>query len=262
MIEKTEAIVLQSKKYGDTSSIVHLYTRRFGKMTVMAKGSRGRKGRFGSALDPMSYILAVIYKKENREIQLIAQADHIQFLHSLRSRERKLIAGLTVVEFLLATTHEEDANAAFFDMARSVLIGLNSASGKEENYLLWFLFRLTSSLGFEMHLQSCSLCRVPVMEETRTAVTSYLFDPKTGGIGCSLCVSRREEYALSLEHIRTLIRIDTSDLRDVEKCVSTITLVVKTLWIFSSFLRYHVPGLRTINSLEMLESILSTPTHK
>ena len=75
MIESTDAIVLRAIKYGDTSKIVTLYTRRFGKVAVIAKGARSAKSKFGSALEPMSLIQAVFYRKENREVQLLSQAD-------------------------------------------------------------------------------------------------------------------------------------------------------------------------------------------
>ncbi|MBI5464877.1 MAG: recombination protein O N-terminal domain-containing protein, partial [Ignavibacteriales bacterium] len=43
MIVKTDAVVIKSMKYSDTSKIVALYTKEFGKLSVIAKGARANK---------------------------------------------------------------------------------------------------------------------------------------------------------------------------------------------------------------------------
>jgi len=62
-------------KFRDTSKIVSLYTRRFGRVSVVAKGARDRKSRFGAALEPMSHVSAVFYKKERSDLHLLSQCD-------------------------------------------------------------------------------------------------------------------------------------------------------------------------------------------
>ena len=56
----TEAIVLRTIDYSETSRIVTLFTRELGKTGIMAKGARAAKSRFGSTLQPMNRIAAVI----------------------------------------------------------------------------------------------------------------------------------------------------------------------------------------------------------
>ena len=43
MIVSTNAIVLRSMKYGDTSKIVTVYSRKYGKMKVIAKEREVRR---------------------------------------------------------------------------------------------------------------------------------------------------------------------------------------------------------------------------
>ena len=71
MIVKTDAIVLKSMRFRETSKIVTFYTRRYGKIAAVAKGARETKNKFGAALEPMTGVNLVFYKKEQRDLQLV-----------------------------------------------------------------------------------------------------------------------------------------------------------------------------------------------
>ena len=94
MLTKTEAVVLKAVKYRETSKIVTLYTKKFGKINAVAKGAMLTTSKFGASLEPMSYILAVLYKKETREVQFLSQADLIKPFLSLYSDYNKMILRL------------------------------------------------------------------------------------------------------------------------------------------------------------------------
>ena len=66
MLIKTEAIILKSMKYRDTSKIVTFYTKEFGKLKGIAKGARTAKVNLVAALEPMTHSMLVIYKKEHQ----------------------------------------------------------------------------------------------------------------------------------------------------------------------------------------------------
>ena len=67
-IVHSDAIVLRSIDYGETSRIVTLFTRERGKIGVMAKGARANRSRFGSTLEPLSHINVVLYYKPGRDL--------------------------------------------------------------------------------------------------------------------------------------------------------------------------------------------------
>ena len=52
MIERTEAIILKTQNFSETSRIVSAFTRQFGRMKFMAKGARKPKSRFGASFQP------------------------------------------------------------------------------------------------------------------------------------------------------------------------------------------------------------------
>ncbi len=52
--EQTDALVLRLIPWSETSFIASIYTREFGKLSVLAKGARRPKSPFEAALDLLS----------------------------------------------------------------------------------------------------------------------------------------------------------------------------------------------------------------
>ena len=68
----TEAICLTVQKYSETSKIAILYTRAWGRISVLAKGAYRPKSQFWGHLEPLSIAECVIYKKPTERLQLLA----------------------------------------------------------------------------------------------------------------------------------------------------------------------------------------------
>lgn len=89
-IIKTEAIVLNKIKYGDTSMIATLYTKDFGKLSGIIKGGRSSKSKIGSAVDQLNHLEIILYKKDTREVQLISNASIISHFPGIKNEFKKL----------------------------------------------------------------------------------------------------------------------------------------------------------------------------
>ena len=76
-ILRTEAVVMKGWKLGETSKILSLFTRDFGKVKVVAKGGRGSKSKFKGCLEPLTHLRIFYYDKRTRDLQLLSQADLI-----------------------------------------------------------------------------------------------------------------------------------------------------------------------------------------
>lgn len=149
MILQTEALVLRSIDYGETSRIVTLFTRQRGKVAVMAKGARRSGSRFGSSLQPMSYTHVVIYYKPSRGVQTLTESSHVHFFDSITRDLARVSCGLRVVELVHALMQDEEQNASAFDLVLEVLERLNRTVERTENLLFYFQIRFASVLGFE-----------------------------------------------------------------------------------------------------------------
>jgi DNA repair protein RecO (recombination protein O) len=147
MIVRTDAVILRTLDYAETSQIVTLYTRQHGRLTVIAKGSRRPKSRFGSALQPMAYVQVVYYYKPGRGMQTLKESAHVRVLNGIGRSVAKITAGLRMVELVQAMTEEEEPNALLFNVLVQALLALDAAE-RAENVLPYFQLRLATVLGF------------------------------------------------------------------------------------------------------------------
>ncbi|MFQ5569406.1 MAG: DNA repair protein RecO [Rhodothermales bacterium] len=148
MIIRTEAIVLRTMEYGETSQIVTLFTREKGKMTVLAKGARLMKSRFGSSLQPMSYTQVVFYYKPTRGLQTLTESAHVHPFHHISRNLEKLSVGLRMMDLVYALIHAEEHNPQVFSLLLQVLSRLDTAETHTTNLLPYFQMRLATVLGF------------------------------------------------------------------------------------------------------------------
>ena len=149
MIAKTEAIVLKSISYGETSLIVSAFSRELGRISLLARGARRPKSKFGSTLQTMSHIQAVVYKKEGRQILPVNEASHAKVRRNLSRDLDKIIVGMRVVELVRGLTQEQDPNTELFDLMIDLLDNLDAENDRVFNLLLYFQMRLAALLGIE-----------------------------------------------------------------------------------------------------------------
>lgn len=161
MIIRTEAVVLRSMDYGETSRIVTLFTRDRGKVTVMAKGARLTKSRFGSSLQPMSYTQVVFYYKPTRSLQTLSESAHVHAFHQIARDLEKITVGLRVVELISALMQEEEQNPLVFSLLLQVLHRLDASDRYVANLLPYFQLKLAAVLGFSPDIDREVVQRLP-----------------------------------------------------------------------------------------------------
>ena len=74
----TQGIVLRAVKYRDKDLILTIFTRKYGKVSAIAKGAQGQKSRFLSASQLFSYNNYNMRKQ--KDMFTLYQADNIKSL--------------------------------------------------------------------------------------------------------------------------------------------------------------------------------------
>ncbi len=154
MIITSEAVVLHSRKYSDSSAILSLYTREQGRVSVVVKGARRPKSKFGSAVLPLSVIDCSYYYKAGRDLHTLSRAESTVQLRRLTDSYDHLSSALALCEAVNLTQPALEANTALYDVIRESLVAMNAAERGVFAVFAHFCLRLASSMGFMIDLQS------------------------------------------------------------------------------------------------------------
>jgi DNA repair protein RecO (recombination protein O) len=256
MIVTTEAVVLKSMKYRETSRIVTLYSRQFGKFALIAKGARDRKNRFGSALNLMSHVQAVVYRKENRDLQLLSQCDVVDSFRHISEEMERLAAGMAVVELMDAVTHAEEENAPLFGLLIQTLHTIDTAPRNMVNALYGFEVRLLDILGFRPNFFTCFHCGTPISEASVGRSGAEL-NVSYGGILCSQCSSRGMGIeTVSAGSVKMLQHLqEASDPAAITRITMSTQMRNEVAATMRRCLQSHIEGFRPLKS-EKLFSLL------
>jgi DNA repair protein RecO (recombination protein O) len=213
MIVRTEAVVLKSMKYRETSRIVTLYTRSFGKVSVVAKGARVMKSKFGAALEPMTHISAIMYKKPHRELHLLSKAEMLGEFRRLHSDFECMNIGYAIVDLLNSVMHGEEEHPAVYHLLLGTLSTLNEGTKNLLNVLYYFEIRLAALLGFAMMLDRCGVCGTGIQEGTSGRLG---FNPTQGSVMDERCGGNSDRWVhVSLQSVMILQRLSHADVGSV-----------------------------------------------
>ncbi len=158
----TEALVLRGYKLGETSKLVVLLTRERGKLRAVARGARGARPRYQSALEPLSEVRVTLYGRQGSELLRLGQAE---LLHSaFRAGTRSLEAALLLsgcVELLDAFCPEGEVEEKVYRLALGVIRAAESGASPEllGRYVEAWLLRLH---GLHPPLDACASCEAPL----------------------------------------------------------------------------------------------------
>jgi DNA repair protein RecO (recombination protein O) len=147
--------------YGETSRIVTLFSRDLGRLGVMARGARSGKSKFGSTLEPMSWIQVMVYYKPSRELQSLSESSHMQLFGSVSRSLERIGIGLRTIELTGALMQSGQTNPLVLDLQVETLRLLDSASVGLGNIWPFFAMRLAGLLGFSPGFRRQDVARVP-----------------------------------------------------------------------------------------------------
>jgi DNA repair protein RecO (recombination protein O) len=178
----TEAIVLHAFDYLESSRIIRLMTREAGVQSVLARGARKSRGRYGSALDLFAEGSAQLYVKPNRELHNLGGFEISRTRGELAEDIGRFTAASTVAELALRFAGEE-ASPQLYDTVADVLdrIARSAPEHTIEDGLAG-CWRIVSVLGFTPELSSCALCHTPLRDADEAT-----FSHSSGGVVCPSC---------------------------------------------------------------------------
>ena len=197
MIVCTDAIVLHSRRFGDTSRIVVLYTEVLGKISVVAKGVRKPTSPMGGALEPLSHSRITVYHNKNRELHVVSVAEQITRRQRLMSSYEHLSAAMLLTECVLRTQADNQPEVQVYEMLRK---GLEALEGADEPYgvAVGSRLHLAELMGFGLPYADAVQREEPVSVSPEDGIPR---GSEAQGIHMSgMAYAMMHAYGLQLEH--------------------------------------------------------------
>lgn len=177
MIEKVEGIVLDERKYGETSKIIQVFTKEYGIIGVLAKGASTMKSKLRGVTGKLTYGVFQLYYKENKLSTLVG-VDIIDSLSSIRTDITKISYATFLSELVSQVLKHEPAPeiyAIFIAALKKIDEGLDASVITNIVELKCLEF-----LGVKPVVDACSVCGSKTGIAT---VSSY-----KGGYVCQNCL--------------------------------------------------------------------------
>jgi DNA repair protein RecO (recombination protein O) len=188
-LEKTDGVVLKTVEWSETSLIVTLFTKDFGKISAIAKGARRLKSPFESALDLLSLSSVVFLKKSGESLDLLTEAKLQRRFRSAQVGLLPLYCGYYAGEVINARTENHEPIAGLMESLCVTLQELDRQAIPAWT-ILDFELQTIQRLG---HMPSWRWC-VACGEEIETDRQSIAFSPLGGGVLCPNCTPTQRGY--------------------------------------------------------------------
>ncbi len=146
---ESEAFVLNGFRYGESSKIITLYSKEFGKFNAIVKGVRNVKARHSGVYENMNLINVFLNKKDNRSLQVISKADIVNSFNGIKSELDKLAIGYNMLEILNKTSEEYDTSHNAFVLLRSAFGYLDKTKTNFGFVLLYYMYKLSYIQGLD-----------------------------------------------------------------------------------------------------------------
>lgn len=176
---RDEGVVLRTHKLGEADRIVTVLTRNHGRVRAVARGVRKTSSRWGSRLEPFTYV--DLQFAEGRTLDVVTQAEtRTPFGAKLGEDYDRYTAGTAMLETAdkLATEDKQPMLQQFLLLVGG-LRALNGQVAGPGQVLDSYLLRSLSVAGYAPSFDHCTRCGDPGPHRW--------FNPAAGGVLCSDC---------------------------------------------------------------------------
>jgi DNA repair protein RecO (recombination protein O) len=179
-VRDSEAIVLRTYPLGDADRLVSLLTRSFGRLRGVAQGARRPKSRYGSTLEPMTYMHAWFYERETRDLVRLQQCDLLESFLDVQQDYRCGLALALLAEVSEAVLPEREGQDPAFRLLLLVARTIKQTLRPDlpVGYFLVWTMRLA---GWLPEMDRCVACRREVGQEC------LYWSLTTPGLYCAQC---------------------------------------------------------------------------
>ena len=177
-IQKTEALILKTARFRETSLITTFLTREFGKIKALSKGVRKEGSNLLTTYEPFNHVQVVFYEKTRSEVHFVSECSLVHYFAGLRRDFDKIGWASFLAELADAVLPLHEKNPAVFQLLLEVLHRMEEES--PARLVSFFEVKLLVGSGFFPQLAACMRCGA---RDFSTGYLSFL----EGWVLCETC---------------------------------------------------------------------------
>ena len=236
-----QGLVMQSIRYDDHSSVVHVFTRSRGHISFIVTRPRSRQSSHvpsPALLTPLSVISFQWDEKPNTTLYRLRDVHPQPSWADIPFHPVKSAVALLLADFLSHALREEGENHALYDYIVSSLCWYDEAVEGFANFHLVFLIGVLGFLG--------------VAPETNSYLPGYCFSLETASFVPMLPSG---PSVMNSSDAETFYRLATTDFSHMHLIALSHTDRARLLTYLNRYFIYHIPGFPVVKSLDVLEGL-------
>ena len=240
MLVKTNAIVISTVKYGDSSLITRCYCKELGLKSFMLKGIlTSKKGGLKKSLfQPLNLIniSTQIKNQSNQKLNFIREGSLKVHFKEIPLKIKKNAIALFISEVISRVIYEDgNPNIELYSFLENSIMRLEKDEFSPVFHLK-FLTLLSDQLGFYPNL----MCQ-----------EKEFFDIESG----CFCENSNSKYAVGGETVRVFKELLVINFDDIFQIKISNTLRIKVLDFLIDYFNIHLPRFGKIKSIAVLHEI-------
>ena len=240
MLVRTNAIVISTVKYGDSSLITRCYCKELGLKSFMLKGIlTSKKGGLKKSLfQPLNLIniSTQIKNQSNQKLNFIREGSLKVHFKEIPLKIKKNAIALFISEVISRVIYEEgNPNIALYSFLENSIMRLEKDEFSSVFHLK-FLTLLSDQLGFYPNL----MCQ-----------EKEFFDIESG----CFCENSNSKYAVGGDTVRAFKELLCINFDDIVQIKISNTLRIKVLDFLIDYFNIHLPRFGKIKSIAVLHEI-------
>lgn len=244
--QSANGIILRKYYLRETSYILVVFTREFGKIKGVIKGVRAPYPQFAGNFEIFTECRLLFYRKKKSAMDLITECEAVDFFLPARKEIERLTYANYFIELIDTVTAENDPNEQLYrSLADSLrLLGTDSSPRRVSRI---FEIKALNALGISPEWGSCVMCGSPDEKGAK-------FSVKEGGLLCAACSGKDpSSMTLSLGTLYFMRKILASDMDKASRIKVSSQVGREAEEALGKFIAYHVG--RPMRSLAFLEGL-------
>lgn len=203
MLEKLEGIIIREKTYSETSKIIDIITKKYGRISVMAKGAKTLKSKLRSTTSKLTYGIFNIVYKENK-LSLLKEVDVINYYKNIKKDIKKISYASYILELVEQVIKQNNDEEIYNNLIYSLEKIENNLNPLAITNILEL--KCLDYLGVMPVIDSCSICG------SKNIIT---ISADAGGYLCKEC--RKNETIVDEKTIKLIRMFYYVDIKKIDK---------------------------------------------